>query len=90
VIHIGHPFGYALEAVRNRVAERRLAERGAAGSSSPSGEELADFTEGSSSFLQPPAWSGPATRIASAPGRWLQRRRPDRGPGLVMVARAGR
>jgi SAM-dependent methyltransferase len=90
VIHIGHPFGYALEAVRNRVAARRLAERGAAGPSSPSGEDLADFTEGSSSFLQPPAWSGPATRIASAPGRWLQRRHPDRGPGLVMVARAAR
>jgi SAM-dependent methyltransferase len=98
VVHVGHPFGYALEAVRNRVAARRLAAQGAPPAGTFHGAapvraeepELAAFTEGSSSFLQPPAWAGPATRIASAPGRWLQRRFPDRGPGLVLVARARR
>jgi hypothetical protein len=98
-VHVGYPFGYALEAVRNRVAARRLAAQGAppagtfghgpTGDAAPGAEgDLAAFTEGSSSFLQPPAWAGPATRLATAPGRWVQRRFPDRGPGLVLVARA--
>jgi hypothetical protein len=90
VRHVGFPFGYALEAVRNTVAARRLAaqQASAAAAEAVPDAALAEFTEGSSSFLQPPAWSGPATRIASAPGRWMQRRFPDRGPGLVLVARA--
>ncbi|HEX6888814.1 MAG TPA: methyltransferase domain-containing protein [Candidatus Nanopelagicales bacterium] len=91
VRHVGFPFGYALEAVRNAVAARRLADQQAAAAAARAASPdaaLAEFTEGSSSFLQPPAWSGPATRIASAPGRWMQRRVPDRGPGLVLVARA--
>jgi 2-polyprenyl-3-methyl-5-hydroxy-6-metoxy-1,4-benzoquinol methylase len=87
VRHVGFPFGYGLEAVRNAVAARRLAGQAATAAAAPD-EALAEFTEGSSSFLQPPAWSGPATRLASAPGRWMQRRFPDRGPGLVLVARA--
>ncbi len=100
VVHVGHPFGYALEAVRNRVAARRLASQGAPppgtfghGPSDGRGTgdgDLAAFTEGSSSFLQPPVWAGPATRLATAPGRWLQRRFPDRGPGLVLVGHAPR
>lgn len=85
VRHVGYPVGYALEAVRNAVAARRLAQRSSG--SGPDGD-LAEFTEGSSSFLQPPAWSGTATRVATAPGRWIQRRFPDRGTGLVLVARA--
>jgi hypothetical protein len=85
VRHVGYPVGYALEAVRNAVAARRLARRPA----EPGADgDVADFTEGSSSFLQPPAWSGTATRVATAPGRWIQRRFPDRGTGLVLVARA--
>jgi glycosyltransferase involved in cell wall biosynthesis len=102
VVHVGYPFGYALEAVRNRVAARRLAAQGAPpagtfghGPADPGPDgaqggdpDLASFTEGSSSFLQPPAWAGPATRLATAPGRWAQRRFPDRGPGLVLVGRA--
>ena len=87
VIGVGYPFGFALEAFRNRTAARRLART--------SGADVADLdvaarTELSSSIMQPPAWSGAATRVASAPGRWLQRRWPDRGTGLVLVARAPR
>ncbi len=37
---------------------------------------VAAATEQSSSFLQPPSWSGRATALASVPGVWLQRRRP--------------
>lgn len=85
VVHVGYPIGYALEAVRNVVARRRLS-----GPDAPALAEgdVAELTEASSSILQPPAWAGTATRLASGPGRWLQRRRPDRGPGLVLVARA--
>ena len=106
VIGVGYPFGYALEAFRNRTAARRLARTGVAaggagGDETTTGEaevaeiEVADLdaaarTELSSSIMQPPAWSGSATRLASAPGRWLQRRWPERGTGLVLVGRAPR
>jgi 2-polyprenyl-3-methyl-5-hydroxy-6-metoxy-1,4-benzoquinol methylase len=83
--HVGYPFGYALEAVRNAVAARRLAARPA---DPVSGDDVAHLTEASSSIMQPPAWSGTATRLATAPGRWVQRRFPERGTGLVLVARA--
>jgi hypothetical protein len=53
-----------------------------------SDEAVAAATEQSSSFLQPPSWSGRATKVASAPGIWMQRRRPDTGTGLVLIARA--
>ena len=85
VVHVGYPFGYALEAVRNSVARRRLAGRE---EPAMSGADVAEMTEGSSSFLQPPTWSGRLTQMTSAPMRWAQRRRPDRGTGLVLVGRA--
>jgi hypothetical protein len=87
VTHVGYPMGYLLERVRNTVAARRLAraDRDAGGQ-----EAVAAATEQSSSFLQPPSWSGRATRAASAPGVWMQRRRPDAGTGLVLIARAPR
>jgi SAM-dependent methyltransferase len=85
VTHVGYPMGYLLERVRNTVAARRLAraDKAVAGD-----EAVAAATEQSSSILQPPSWSGRATQMASAPGRWMQRRRPDAGTGLVLVARA--
>lgn len=85
VTHSGHPFGYALEKVRNMVAARRLA---AAPPMDDPDHLLAEHTEGSASYLQPPRWSGTLTRLASGPGRALQRRFPDRGTGLVAFARA--
>ncbi len=51
-------------------------------------DPVAMATEQSSSFLQPPSWSGRLTQAASIPGIWLQRRRPDTGTGLVLAARA--
>ena len=80
VAHIGFPLGYANQAARNLAARRALARRGPA-------VDAAEGTEASSSFLQPPRWAGLATRAASAPGRFLQRRLDDRGPGLVAVGR---
>jgi glycosyltransferase involved in cell wall biosynthesis/ubiquinone/menaquinone biosynthesis C-methylase UbiE len=85
VTHVGYPMGYLLEMVRNTVAARRLAK---ADREAGSDEAVAAATEQSSSFLQPPSWSGRATRAASAPGIWMQRRRPDIGTGLVLIARA--
>jgi SAM-dependent methyltransferase len=85
VTHVGYPVGYLLERVRNTVAARRLAR---AGREVGSEHAVAAATEQSSSFLQPPSWSGRATRAASAPGIWMQRRRPDAGTGLVLIARA--
>lgn len=85
VTHVGYPVGYLLEKVRNTVAARRLAR---AGREVGSEHAVAAATEQSSSFLQPPSWSGRATRAASAPGIWMQRRRPDAGTGLVLIARA--
>jgi len=85
VTHVGHPMGYLLERVRNTVAARRLAR---ADREAGSQDAVAAATEQSSSFLQPPSWSGRATQMASAPGIWMQRRRPDSGTGLVLVARA--
>ena len=87
VTHVGYPVGYALEKVRNTVAGRRLAR---AERDVDSDDAVAAATEQSSSFLQPPSWSGRATQLVSAPGIWWQRRRPDRGTGLVLSARAPR
>jgi glycosyltransferase involved in cell wall biosynthesis/ubiquinone/menaquinone biosynthesis C-methylase UbiE len=84
VTHVGYPVGYLLERVRNTVAARRLARADREAGS----DAVAAATEQSSSFLQPPSWSGRATELASAPGIWMQRRRPDTGTGLVLVARA--
>lgn len=80
VVHVGFPAGYALEAVRNVLAARRLAAE-------PSDGLAADaLTEASSSILQPPRWSGPATLLLSAPARLLQRAAPTIGTGLVLIA----
>lgn len=85
VTHVGYPVGYALEKVRNTVAARRLAR---ADRDAGADDAVAAATEQSSSFLQPPSWAGRATQLVSAPGIWLQRRRPDSGTGLVLRARA--
>jgi glycosyltransferase involved in cell wall biosynthesis len=80
VEHYGYPLGIVLEAGRNAIARRRLAaDRGPA--------DLAARTAGSGRHLQPPAWSGHAIWWATSPFRHLQRRYPDRGPGLVGLAR---
>jgi SAM-dependent methyltransferase len=75
----GYPLGFALEAARNRVAERKV-------DSAP--ESIAERTSGSGRLFQPKgSASGLFTRTATAPFRLLQRRFPSRGTGIVAVAR---
>jgi glycosyltransferase involved in cell wall biosynthesis len=80
VEHYGFPFGYVLETGRNIVARRRLGRE-----ATPS--DAAARTAGSGRHLQPPPWAGRVIWWATAPARVVQRRFPDRGPGLVGVAR---
>ena len=81
VLAYAWPLGYALEAVRNRMSRRALAELG----DLPEPEE---FTAASGRTLQP---TRPvlAASIAAAtfPFRRLQRLAPTRGTGLVALAR---
>jgi glycosyltransferase involved in cell wall biosynthesis len=80
VDHYGFPVAYPLETMRNIVARRRLARE-----SSP--DDAGTRTAGSGRQLQPPAWAGGLIWWATAPARVVQRRFPDRGLGLVGVAR---
>ncbi len=78
----GFPLGYLLEAVRNAVSRRRLASAAAT--------SAAERTAGSGRLLQPSSGiRGTATRWGSAPFRLAQRAFPDKGPGLVAIARLG-
>lgn len=78
--HYGFPLGIALEMGRNTIARRKLAAE-----STPA--DLAARTAGSGRLLQPPAWAGSAIWTATAPFRVVEDRFPDRGPGLVGLAR---
>jgi hypothetical protein len=80
VVHYGFPLGNLLEQARDTVAKRRLARDAAP-------DSAAERTAGSGRFLQPPAWSGTAIWWATGPFRWAQRRFPERGTGLVGLAR---
>ena len=77
----GWPLGYALEAVRNRIDRRKLQDLGV----TPTPEEL---TAASGRTFQPtrPA-VGAAVATATLPFRLLQRLAPQRGIGLLAVAR---
>lgn len=79
VKHYGHPAGAVLEWGRNTIAARRLAR------DAPNG--LATRTAASGRHLQPPPWAGGAIWWATAPFRALQGRYPDRGTGLLGLAR---
>lgn len=75
----GWPLGYALEAVRNRVAKRRSQTI----ASSSAGER----TAGSGRVLQPGRLAAAVAGVSTWPFIRLQRRAPGRGTGLVAVAR---
>jgi SAM-dependent methyltransferase len=75
----GGPLGLALEAMRNRVARRRLRGGG------PTGRETR--TDASGRYLQPPAAMAPLTAGATYPFRLLQRATPGVGPGLIAWGR---
>jgi SAM-dependent methyltransferase len=74
----GWPAGYALEAVHNRVAARRLA------SAAHSPEERSAT---SGRFLQPTRAAGRLLRYGIAPVALLQKLAPTRGPGLIGCGR---
>lgn len=74
----GWPLGYALEAVRNRIAKRR-------GTASEDASVEAR-TAGSGRLLQPKALVGGAVRVATVPFQQAQRLVPKRGTGIVAVA----
>lgn len=76
----GWPLGQAMEAVRNRVDERRLA--------AARDLSLEERTAASGRTFQPPNTAvGAAVRVATTPFRYLQRLRPGAGIGLVAIAR---
>jgi SAM-dependent methyltransferase/glycosyltransferase involved in cell wall biosynthesis len=77
----GAPLGYATEAVRNRIAARRLGAAAAAAS-------VEERTAGSARQLQPDeGLRAAAIRYGVLPFRILQRSFPDHGTGLVALAR---
>ena len=76
----GWPLGYALEAVRNRIDAKKLAEAGEA--------SIEELTAASGRTFQPTGRAmGAFFNAATLPFRYLQRARPNAGTGLVGVAR---
>jgi len=78
--HYGWPLDYGLETVRNAVGRRRVSNRDPA-------ESLEELTGGSGRLLQPGRLAGSVAAVAVRPFVAVQRRRPDRGTGLVVLAR---
>lgn len=74
----GWPLGYALEAVRNRVARKH--------SDTFSESSYEERTAGSGRVLQPKKLMGMAFRAGIVPFKYLQRLRPTKGTALVIVA----
>jgi SAM-dependent methyltransferase len=95
VVVYGFPLGYALEGARNTYL--RVREPGSTAPGTVSGHfsdtvtaapaEMDKRTAGSGRLLQPKDWMAAGTQVASAPFRWVQRRFPTRGTGLVARAR---
>lgn len=82
VVVYGWPLGYATENVRSRIAAHRgAAHEGGATSS------MQERTARSGRILQPRAVAGLAIQAATAPFSALQRLRPGRGTGVVVLAR---
>jgi SAM-dependent methyltransferase len=79
VIGYNWPLGAPLEAIRNRIAGRRLA------TAAPATPE--EGTAGSGRILQPRRLAGLVVAAGVAPFAQLQRLVPDRGIGLIALAR---
>jgi SAM-dependent methyltransferase len=79
----GWPLGYALEAVRNRIA----LHRGGALEAEVEPAERSQRSATSGRLLQPRALAGSAVRVGVAPFALLQRARPATGTGLVALGR---
>jgi SAM-dependent methyltransferase len=77
----GFPLGFALEAVRNKIAARRLTTAAA-------GSSVEERTAGSARQLQPDeGLRAAAIRYGIIPFKVAQRSFPDRGTGLVALGR---
>jgi SAM-dependent methyltransferase len=77
----GWPLGYALEAVRGRIARRTQS------ASEDDGSSMQQRTAGSGRVLQPRAALGKVLQLGVMPFVVLQRLRPANGTGLVVVGR---
>lgn len=75
----GWGLGYALEYARNVVGKRKAA--------AVAKKSTADRTAQSGRLMQPPDQLGWATAAVAAPFRMLQRLQPDKGTGIVALAR---
>lgn len=88
----GAGLGEVLERARNLIGARRLkaADATIAAAAAPEGDRdaaMAELTSASGRLLQPPAAAGLAVQAITAPFRAVQRRFPERGTGLVTLAR---
>ena len=82
VVVYGWPLGYALEAGRTWIAGRRAASHPV-----DAEESMPSRTAASGRLLQPSRLVGRLAQVGVRPFVALQRRRPDRGTGLVAIAR---
>ena len=74
----GAPAGYALEAARNAISARKLAQAGS----------MSERSGHSGRYLQPAeTWQSTLIRVGTLPFRRLQRAFPGTGPGIVVRAR---
>jgi SAM-dependent methyltransferase len=88
VVHYGWPLGYLLERVSNRAADRALADPPSdPDSDDAAGDQAEHRSAGSGRWLQPGALTGAVLRVGVTPFAALQGHRPERGTGLVAVAR---
>jgi SAM-dependent methyltransferase len=91
VVLYGAGLGNVLEKARNVIGARRLRKAGKpVPKGAPTGVDavsMAELTAGSGRLFQPPGSADVAVQYATAPFRLLQRRLPNRGTGLVALAR---
>jgi SAM-dependent methyltransferase len=80
--HYGWPVGYLLEAASHRSARRDLRAE-----NDPEAEPPSRRAVGSGGWRQPGALAGRVVALAATPFASVQSRRPDKGTGLVAVAR---
>jgi SAM-dependent methyltransferase len=82
VLAYGWPLGFALEAVRNKIAEHQGGSRPDEGEAS-----MQQRSATSGRLFQPKQLVGTAVRVGVAPFAALQRLRPESGTGLVAIGR---
>lgn len=80
LVHYGWPVGYLLEAASHRSARRALRRES-------STREPSERSVGSGGWRQPGGLAGRVLQLGTTPFAAIQARRPDKGTGLVAVAR---